>query len=416
MTFSNQLESLKSSSKILAEAGTKTKNKFLEIFALLLKRNIKEISAANNLDLKKLGAGDKVHDRLLFSKERILLTISDIKNVIKLSDPVGEIIETKKMQNGLKIQKKRVPFGVIGIIYEARPNVTCDAISLCAKSGNAVLLRGSKSAYNTNLEIVNLAKKAAKNAGLPRGIFEIINPFKNDLVLKMLKADNFIDLIIPRGGAQLIKFVKKNSVIPIIETGAGVCHTYIDRKADTKKAISIVHNAKTNRPSICNALDTLLVHKNLSANFWQKLSDRMMEAEVEIRADEQSYNILKKCGYSQLKKAKKSDFGKEFLSLIMSVRIVNNIDEALSHIEKYGSKHSECIVTEDKILSQKFLDKIDAAAVYVNASTRFTDGAQFGLGAEMGISTQKMHARGPFALNELATYKWLIYGDGQIRK
>jgi glutamate-5-semialdehyde dehydrogenase len=328
---------------------------------------------------------------------------------------VGEVIETHTLPNGLVISKRRVPLGVIGAIYESRPNVTIDISSLCLKSGNATILRGGKESIHSNSALAELVQEAITRAGVPDGAVQFIENTDRSLVNRMLKMGNCIDLIVPRGGAGLIKFVKENAAMPVVAGGIGVCHTYVDKSADIDKAVAIVFNAKVQRPTVCNALDSLLVHEDIAVNYLPHIATELAKAGVEMRCDEKSLSILKQVPSLKLTMATEDDWGKEFLSLVIAIKIVSSLDEAIEHIDKYGSGHSEAIVSEDHDSAMRFLNEVDAACVYANASTRFTDGSQFGLGAELGISTQKMHARGPIGLKEITSYKWVIFGSGQIR-
>jgi glutamate-5-semialdehyde dehydrogenase len=321
----------------------------------------------------------------------------------------------RTLPNGLTIGKKRVPLGVIGVIYESRPNVTVDIVSLCLKAGNAVILRGGKEALNSNLALAAVVQEAASAAGLPEGSIQFIDNTDRALVSQLLGKSDIINLMIPRGGAGLIKFVRENATMPVVAGGIGVCHTYIDGEADIEKAVAIAHNAKVQRPTVCNALDSLLVHAGIAEEYLPLVAGRLAEAGVEIHADQRALAILKKAPSLKLKPAKEEDWGKEFLSLTIAIKVVGSLDEALEHIAAHGSGHSEAIVTENYGAAMRFLNEVDAACVYTNASTRFTDGGQFGLGAELGISTQKMHARGPLGLREITSYKWIIFGSGQVR-
>jgi glutamate-5-semialdehyde dehydrogenase len=319
------------------------------------------------------------------------------------------------MSNGLQIGKKRVPIGVIGTIYESRPNVTVDIAALCLKAGNAVILRGGKETINSNTAIVNVIRTACETAGMPEGCVQLVANTDHSLVDAMLQMNDVIDLIVPRGGADLIKMVKENATMAVVAGGIGVCHAYVDITANIRKAVAIVYNAKVQRPTVCNALDTVLVHKDVAESFLPWMAAELNKAEVELHVDERAMAVLQADGMVNLVPAVEEDWGKEFLSLVAAIKVVDNLDEALRHIERYGSGHSEAIVTEDYEAAMRFLNEVDAAAVYVNASTRYTDGGQFGLGAEVGISTQKLHARGPMGLKELTSYKWIILGNGQVR-
>lgn len=379
-----------------------------------LSLSIPRIIQENGRDLALMDKNDPKYDRLILSEERILSLISSLYDISGLPDPAGQLQYTKKLDNGLFIEKRTVPLGVVGVIYESRPNVTVDVAALCIRSGNACLLRGGSDAWYTNSILVQMIQEVLEQEGFDVNIVQLL-PVEREGVLELLHSDKYVDIIIPRGSQGLIDFVRENSKVPVIETGAGVCHTYVERSADLKKAVDIVHNAKVSRPSVCNALDTVLVDESVAADFLRDLAPLYAQSEVEIRADNKSYSILKQLNYPYLTVAGTDDFGQEFLSLCCSVKVVSSSDEAFEHILKHSSKHSECIVSEDPEIITDFLNDVDAAAVYSNASTRFTDGGVFGLGAEIGISTQKLHARGPFALEKLVTEKWIIKGEGQIR-
>ncbi|MDP2931313.1 MAG: glutamate-5-semialdehyde dehydrogenase, partial [Chloroflexota bacterium] len=377
-----------------------------------------DIIAANKLDYKaaeKSGMNAAMLDRLMLDASRLEAIARDVLAVAALPDPVGEVFDMRTLPNGLLIGKKRVPLGVIGAIYESRPNVTIDISVLCLKSGNAVILRGGREAVNSNSVLARLVGEAAVRAGLPEGAVQFIENTERALVNHMLKMGGTIDLIIPRGGAELIKFVSQNACMPVVTGGIGVCHTFIDASADIDKAVPIAYNAKVQRPTVCNALDALLVHIEAAERCLPSIAKEWAKAGVEMHCDARALSILKRVPGLKLALAAAEDWGKEYLALIAAVKVVDSIDEAMAHIEKYGSGHSEAIITEDYTAAMRFLNEVDAACVYVNASTRFTDGGQFGLGAEVGISTQKMHARGPMGLKELTSYKWLIFGSGQVR-
>jgi glutamate-5-semialdehyde dehydrogenase len=402
----------------LAFISSDVKNKALENVAAALLTHKDEILAANKKDYQageKSGLGAALLDRLMLDEKRLQAIAADTRAVAALPDPVGETFEMRTFPNGLQIGKRRVPLGVIGAIYESRPNVTVDIAALCLKSGNAVILRGGKETINSNLAIVGVIEEACKQAGMPEGCVQFIEDTDRELVNYLLKMNDVLDLMIPRGGAGLIKFVRENAAMAVVAGGIGVCHTYVDKSADLKKAVAIVHNAKVQRPSVCNALDTVLVHRDIAQEYLPKMAKEFNKAGVELHCDEKSMAILKGDRSLKLVPAVAEDWGKEFLALIAAVKVVASLDEALAHIEHYTSGHSEAIITEDYNAALRFLREVDAACVYVNASTRFTDGSQFGLGAEVGISTQKLHARGPLGLKELTTYKWIIFGSGQVR-
>jgi len=339
----------------------------------------------------------------------------DVLAVAALPDPVGEVFDMRTLPNGLQLGRKRVPLGVIGAIYESRPNVTIDISALCLKSGNALILRGGKEAIHSNSALAGVVQQAATRAGVPEGAVQFIDNPDRALVDHLLKMGGAIDLIIPRGGAGLIKFVTENATMPVVSGGIGVCHTYVDKSADVDKAVAIAFNAKVQRPTVCNALDTLLVHQDIAQRYLPLVAAEWAKAGVEMHCDEKALSILKSRSSLKLVPATDEDWGKEFLALVAAIKVVNSLDKALEHIERYSSGHSEAIVTEEYQAAMRFLNEVDAACVYVNASTRFTDGGQFGLGAEVGISTQKLHARGPLGVKELTSYKWIIFGSGQVR-
>ena len=403
----------KKASVVLALASTDLKNRALTAIATAIRSREKEILAANAQDVANASPRIEV-DRLRLTAERIAGMARDVEAVAGLADPVGETFDEVVRPNGLMISKRRVPLGVVGVVYESRPNVTSDVAAICIKTGNAVVLRGGSEALASNRSIVAAIQDGLKDAGLPETSVQLITSTDRALVQRMLKLREFIDVIIPRGGEGLIKATIENATIPVIETGAGVCHTYVDRSADQDMALRIVYNAKVRRPTICNALDTLLVHRDLAPAWLPKMAAEWGKAHVEIRADGESSRYLGSAG-APFVPAAAEDWGKEFLSLVAAVKVVGSLDEALDHIREYGSGHSEAIVTGDDAAAARFLNEVDAAAVFVNASTQFTDGGEFGLGAEVGISTQKLHARGPMGLRELTTYKWIVEGTGQIR-
>jgi glutamate-5-semialdehyde dehydrogenase len=418
----NELEekgkAAKAASRKLAFLPTEVKNKALLGIADAIITRQDEILAANKHDYKESeasGMSAAMLDRLMLNSSRLEGIANDVRTVAALPDPVAEIIEERTLPNGLHLSKKRVPLGVIGAIYESRPNVTVDISALCLKSGNAVILRGGKEALRSNLALAGVVQEAAYKLGIPEGAVQIIESTDRALVDYMLKMKGVIDLIIPRGGAGLIKSVAENAAMPVLTGGIGVCHTYVDKSADLNKAVAIAYNAKVQRPTVCNALDTLLVHVKIAPQYLPLIAQEWAKAGVEMHCDKRTLSILGTVPSLKLVPAKAEDWGKEFLALIAAIKIVDSLDEALEHIERYGSGHSEAIVAEDKSAAERFLNEVDAACVYANASTRFTDGAQFGLGAEIGISTQKFHARGPMALKELTSYKWLIVGDGHVR-
>lgn len=404
----------KAASRRLAVVPAETKNHALEKMAEALDKNAKTILAANSLDLE---AGEKKElsrtllDRLSLDGQRIKGMIEGLNVIRALPDPVGELLADWTRPNGLRIKKIRVPLGVIGIIYEARPNVTVDSAALCLKAGNAVILRGGSDAIQSNIEIAKVISEAAYSAGLPENSIQLISDTRRETAEELMGAREYIDVLIPRGGQSLIQTVVKKSTIPVIETGEGNCHAYVERTADQKMAADIVFNAKCSRPSVCNAIENLLVDDAIAAEFLPLVKQRLDAAHVELRGDAKTLSIL-----PGIKLATEEDWQNEFLALILAVKVVAGVDDAIYHINKYGTKHSETIVTRDDKAAKKFTDEIDAAAVYVNASTRFTDGFEFGFGAEIGISTQKLHARGPMGLPELTSYKYVIHGNGQVRQ
>ena len=415
MNYIEQLgQNAKAAKSEIATCSTSEKNEALLEIAKQLRECCGEILESNSLDLenaKNAGMSVSMQDRLALDEKRINAIANACENLTKLQDPVGEIDGGSVRPNGMKITKVRVPMGVIGIIYEARPNVTVDAAALCLKSGNAVILRGGKEAFNSNKKLVEIMRKAVSNVGFSPDVIQFVEDTSREVATQMMKANGYIDVLIPRGGAGLIRSVIENATVPVIETGTGNCHIYIDETADIDMAVSITDNGKTQRPSVCNALESCLVHKNVAEKFLPAMKAKLDEHKVEIRGCERTAEILGNC----VKLATDEDYNTEFLDYIISVKVVESVDEAISHIQKYSTGHSECIVTNSLENSEKFKKMIDSAAVYVNCSTRFTDGEEFGLGAEIGISTQKLHARGPMGLRELTTIKYLIDGNGQIR-
>jgi len=408
----------RAASRRLAYISTEVKNRALHNIAEDLIARQDEILEANRIDVEAAGASGMsgaMLDRLLLSPSRLEGMAGDVLTVAALGDPVGEEFDQRILPNGLKIRRRRVPLGVIGAIYESRPNVTIDISALCLKAGNAVILRGGKEALHSNTALAGVVQEASRRAGMPDGAVQLVAGTDRSLVSHLLKMGDYIDMVIPRGGAGLIKYVTDNASMPVISGGIGVCHTYVDRSADVAMAVAIAYNAKVQRPTVCNALDTLLVHADIAGHCLPLVAAGWAGAGVQMRCDERALAILKEDAALKLVAASEDDWGREFLALVAAVRVVDSLDEALEHIERYGSGHSEAIITGDDEAARRFLDEVDAACVYVNASTRFTDGGQFGLGAEVGISTQKMHARGPLGLKELTTYKWIISGSGQVR-
>ncbi len=400
----------------LNRIGSAEKNKGLGFVSAALKdnNNMELIIEANKKDIENAvnnNMKDSLIDRLSMNKQRIMAMAEGIDQIISLDDPVGEVLYIKERPNGLKIGEKRVPLGVVGIIYESRPNVTADAFSLCFKTGNAVILRGGSDAIESNRQIISIIRNALENAGLPKNAVQLIEDTRRSTAEEFMKLNRYVDVLIPRGGAGLIKTVVEKSTIPVIETGTGNCHIYVDESADIDMAANIIENAKTQRLGVCNACESLVVHSKIADKALSAIEKSLTAKNIEIRADERAL-----CLMNNAVPASEDDWGTEYLDRIISVKTVDSIDEAIAHINKYNTGHSESIITNDYNNSEKFLDEIDAAAVYVNASTRFTDGFEFGFGAEIGISTQKLHARGPMGLKALTTTKYIIYGNGQIRE
>lgn len=409
-----QAKLAKKASLVMANISTEKKNNVLYMIADGLEKRRKEIIEINQLDLKiaeKKGVSRAFLDRLSLNNRRIDSMAAGLRELSELSDPIGDILEMEKQPNGLQIGKMRVPLGVIGIIYEARPNVTVDAAALCLKSGNPVILRGGSNAINSNKILAKIIKENIVKAGLPVGATQLIQTTDRKAVKVLLELNQYLDLLIPRGGSELINRVVNEAKVPVIQTGVGNCHIFVDESGDLNKAKDIIINAKTSHPAVCNAAESLLVHQNVAEKFIPIIVDGLSEYDVEVRGDKNAVKYDER-----IEEAEESDWGREYLDYIISLKIVQNVQEAVDHINKYGTMHSEAIVTESYTNSQEFLNNVDAAAVYVNASTRFTDGSQFGLGAEIGISTQKIHARGPMGLNELTTIKYVVYGHGQIRE
>lgn len=404
----------KAASYQLMNISTEIKNKALIKIAENLLLHSNEVIEKNKIDIvnsRNNGMSESMIDRLMLNEDRIKSIADGVRQIAELDDPVGEVLHMIKRPNGLVIGQKRVPLGVIGIIYESRPNVTVDAAALCFKSSNAVMLRGSKDAINANKELVKIMKLSLKESGINEGAIELIEDTSRETATNFMKLNDYLNVLIPRGGASLIKAAVQNATVPVIQTGIGNCHVFVDEYANVDMANDILINAKTSRVSVCNACESLLVHKNIKDKFLPEAIKKLREKNVEVRGCKETLEICK-----DVILATEEDYGKEFLDYIISIKIVDDVKEAIDHINKYGTGHSESIVTESYTNSQTFLNEVDAAAVYVNASTRFTDGSEFGFGAEIGISTQKIHARGPMGLKELATTKYVIYGNGQVRK
>lgn len=407
-------ELAKNAAQELVKVTTEEKNNALTAVAEALVERSDEIIAANNIDIenaRRNGTREAMIDRLTLTPERIKGIAEGVREVRDLNDPIGEIISKWERPNGLVIAEKRVAMGVIGIIYEARPNVTVDAAALCLKTSNACILRGGSEAINSNKTIMNIMQDAAYSCGIPEGSLNVIEDTSRETATRLMKMNGYIDMLIPRGGKGLIKSVVDNATVPVVETAAGNCHVYVDARADLDMAENIVMNAKVQRPSVCNAAETLLVHKDIAEVFIPRMFKELQNKNVEIRCDELSRSIYS----DNVVDATDEDYFTEYNDYILAVKVVSDINEAIAHINKYNTKHSEAIITEDIVAAEKFLNEIDAAAVYVNASTRFTDGFEFGFGAEIGISTQKMHARGPMGLNALTSVKYTVYGNGQTR-
>lgn len=403
----------KAASRLMGTLGTAKKNEILLAVADRLAADSEALLAANEEDMKRgreAGMHQGLLDRLLLTRERIEQMAAGIRQVADLEDPIGEVLSMKRRPNGLMIGKKRVPLGVIGIIYESRPNVTADAFALCFKTGNTVILKGGSDAISSNTAIVKCINATLLSQGLPEGVLALIQDTSRETAAAFMKLNQYVDVLIPRGGAGLIRAVVNNATIPVIETGTGNCHIYVDESADFDMALDIIFNAKTQRIGVCNACESLVIHENIVDQFMPRLQQRLAEKQVEIRGDEAAVKAA-----SGILPATEEDWGREYLDYIISAKTVSGIDEAIAHINTYNTGHSEAIITKDYDNAQRFLNEVDAAAVYVNASTRFTDGFEFGFGAEIGISTQKLHARGPMGLEALTSTKYIIYGNGQIR-
>ena len=413
-TTQEQLALAKSAKKSINTSSTALKNQALEAMASQLLKATEAILAANQIDMEAARGkiSEVMLDRLFLDQERIAGMAQGIRALIDLPDPIGEVLDTEVLENGLEIQKVRVAMGVIGIIYESRPNVTSDAAALAIKSGNAVVLRTGKDAFHSAQAIVTALKAGLEEAGLNPDLLQLIQDTSRASSLAMMKAKGYLDLLIPRGGAGLIQAVVENAIVPVIETGTGIVHVYVDKEADFQKALAIIENAKTSRPSVCNAMEVLLVDRAIASDFLPLVKERLVDARersVELRLDEQAQAIISGTA------AQEQDFDTEFLDYILAVKVVDGVEEAVDHIEAHSTHHSDAIVTENPETAAYFTQQVDSAAVYVNASTRFTDGGQFGLGCEMGISTQKLHARGPMGLREMTSYKYIVSGNGQVR-
>lgn len=415
MEFLNEIgKNAKEAARIAAKMTSAEKNHILRICGNALLENTAHILSENKKDISEAEKNNmkaSLIDRLMLNEKRIDAIASAMEDIAKLDDPIGEVLSMKKLENGLVIGQKRVPMGVIGIIYESRPNVTADSFSLCLKTGSAVILKGGKDAIHSNKAITDTFRAALSKNKYPVNLIQLIEDNKRETTVEFMKMSNYLDVLIPRGSKGLIEAVVKNSTVPVIETGTGNCHIFVDETADLERAVAIIINAKVQRPGVCNACEKVLVHETIADSFLPKLIHALKEEKVQIRGDETVCSI-----YPEALKATEEDWHEEYLDLIIGIKTVKDIDEAISHIYQYSTGHSEAILTNDYKNSQRFLEEVDSAAVYINASTRFTDGFEFGLGAEIGISTQKLHARGPMGLKELTSTKYIIFGDGQIRK
>jgi glutamate-5-semialdehyde dehydrogenase len=412
--ITRQLEGALAATRDINQVDSDKKELVLQDLADALLNNVEAILLENEKDVQLLDIDDPKRDRLILNEDRIQALAKSVLDVAQLPDPSGQLLSKQVLENGLLLEKKAVPLGVVAVIYESRPNVTIDVAALCLRSGNVCLLRGGTDAFHTNTVLIGIIQQVLLKNQLNPNIVQLL-PTDRKFVQELLTATKYVDIIIPRGSQSLIDFVRAHAKVPVIETGAGVCHTYVEQSAAIDKAVAIVANAKISRPSVCNALDTVLLDEQIADLFLQGIIIPFQEAQVEIFADEKSYVILQQLKYPYLQKADDADFGREFLDLKCSIKVLDGLDAALQHIATYSSRHSECIVSNDAGKLERFMNAVDAAAVYANASTRFTDGGEFGLGAEIGISTQKLHARGPFALEKLVTEKWYVTGNGQIR-
>ena len=413
LTLTDKLAAARDAARVLATATTAQKNQALRSIADAVVSNAPRILAANEQDLargRESGMAAGLQDRLRLDEARLASLSAAVLEIVALPDPIGDVVRGSSLENGLKLTQVRVPFGVVGAIYEARPNVTIDIAALTLKSGNAVVLRGGSAAENTNMVLVEVIRSALDAAGIPVGAVQTIDEFGREGAQQLMRARGFVDVLIPRGSADLINTVVAESTVPVIETGAGVVHVYLDESADLEQAVEIVHNSKVQRPSVCNALETLLVHESAAARLLPPVLARLRESGVTIHADQRTLAV-----YGDAIPATEDDWATEYMSLDLAVRVVDDLDEALEHIRRYSTHHTESIVTNDIARAERFLAEVDSAVVMVNASTRFTDGGEFGFGAEVGISTQKLHARGPMGLSELTSTKWVVRGSGQVR-
>lgn len=406
-------------SRTLATLPTAKKDEALQAMADELMARSDEVLEANAEDIEDAraeGMDEALVDRLLLTEERVEKLADSLRQVTELADPVGSELESRVLPNGMRLSKRRIPIGVVGVIYEARPNVTIDIAALCLKTGNAAILRGGSETLRSNLALVKVIQNALERVDVPTRAVQYISNTDRELVGELLTMDEYVDMVIPRGGAGLHRLCKEKSTMPVITGGIGICHVFVDESADLEQAVDVVENSKVQRPSVCNALDTLLVHENVAEEFLPAIAERLAESDVELRAAEKAHAVLEKSGTSaRLEAAGAEDFDREWLGLILGIDVVSDVEEAITHVQNHSTQHSDSILTESWPNANRFVDAINSAAVYVNASTRFTDGGEFGLGAEVAVSTQKLHARGPMGLEELTTYKWIGYGDGHLR-
>ena len=412
-------QAAKAAGRKLTALTSGQKNAALLAIADELEAQAAAILAENSKDIEQgraKGLSEAMLDRLLLTEQRIASLADDIRKVSELPDPAGSEIESRVLPNGIRLSKRRIPIGVVGVIYEARPNVTIDIASLCVKTGNAIILRGGSETLQSNISLVKVIQAALAQQSIPKTAVQYIENPDRTLVTELLRLDKFVDMIVPRGGAGLHKLCKEQSTIPVITGGMGICHIYVDNSADLDRAVDIIENAKVQRPSVCNALDTLLVNHAVAQEFLPKVAERLGKSQVELRADKRAFDILQQSGHGNITAhAGSEDFDREWLSLVLGIKVIDSLEEAIDHIQEHSMEHSDCILTNDFAHATQFVNEVSSSAVFVNASTRFNDGGQFGLGAEVAISTQKLHARGPMGLEELTTYKWIGIGDGHIR-
>ena len=411
-------QAARAASRLLAPLNTNQKNEALLAIADELERQAEHVLSENALDVedgRAKGLSDALLDRLLLDEKRLKALASDTRHVADLPDPVGREFDTRVLPNGIRLSRRRIPVGVLGVIYEARPNVTIDIVTLCLKTGNAAILRGGSETLRSNMALVEVIRKALAGTRVPSDAVQYIGDPNRDLVTQLLRMDRHVDMIIPRGGAGLHRLCREQSTIPVITGGMGICHVFVDETADLERAVDIIENAKVQRPSVCNALDTLLVHRNVAAELLPHVAQRLSAHGVEFRAVPEAVEMLASTADANVQPAGPDDFDQEWLSLILGVKLVGSVDEAIEHIQDHSTEHSDSILTNDWRHASRFVDRVNSAAVFVNASTRFNDGGQFGLGAEVAVSTQKLHARGPMGLEELTTYKWIAIGDGHVR-